>query len=110
MTVSVLLNLPDDVYRALLPKALKNGTHVHKLIENVVTRSVRGVPKPRVRRGPEPLTPEQRTQRRLDRQAAFAAAPEDPRHGSHNGYANLGCRCDRCRAANSAYEATRKNR
>ncbi|WP_141658660.1 hypothetical protein [Carbonactinospora thermoautotrophica] len=26
--------------------------------------------------------------------------PDDPRHGTTNGYGNLGCRCDRCRAAN----------
>lgn len=29
-------------------------------------------------------------------------APDDPRHGTLNGYGNLGCRCDRCRAANTA--------
>ncbi len=28
--------------------------------------------------------------------AAFRADPEDPRHGSINGYDNLACRCDRC--------------
>ena len=26
-------------------------------------------------------------------------APDDPRHGTANGYQNLGCRCDRCREA-----------
>jgi len=31
---------------------------------------------------------------------------DDPRHGTRNGYGNLGCRCDLCRAANTAY---RKN-
>lgn len=30
-------------------------------------------------------------------------APDDPRHGTTNGYGNLGCRCDACR------EAHRKN-
>lgn len=25
--------------------------------------------------------------------------PDDPRHGTTNGYGNLGCRCDRCREA-----------
>jgi hypothetical protein len=30
-------------------------------------------------------------------------APDDPRHGTLNGYANLGCRCDQCRAANTDY-------
>ena len=28
--------------------------------------------------------------------------PDDPRHGTTNGYGNLGCRCDACRAAASA--------
>lgn len=32
--------------------------------------------------------------------AAFAANPEDPRHGTTNGYGNLKCRCPRCREAN----------
>jgi hypothetical protein len=27
-------------------------------------------------------------------------APDDPRHGTANGYANLNCRCDRCKEAN----------
>lgn len=30
------------------------------------------------------------------------AGDGDPRHGTHNGYTNLRCRCDRCRAANTA--------
>jgi hypothetical protein len=25
--------------------------------------------------------------------------PDDPRHGTDNGYRNLGCRCDECRKA-----------
>lgn len=29
--------------------------------------------------------------------------PDDPRHGTYNGYSNLKCRCDRCREANTAY-------
>ncbi|MDP7727619.1 hypothetical protein [Mycobacterium sp. TY813] len=28
-------------------------------------------------------------------------ADDDPRHGTTNGYGNLGCRCDLCRAANT---------
>ena len=31
------------------------------------------------------------------------ADPGDPRHGTLNGYTNLACRCDRCRAANTRY-------
>lgn len=29
-------------------------------------------------------------------------ADDDPRHGTPNGYGNLGCRCERCRTANAA--------
>ena len=28
---------------------------------------------------------------------------DDPRHGTTNGYGNLNCRCDDCRAANAAH-------
>lgn len=31
--------------------------------------------------------------------------PDDPRHGTVNGYGNRGCRCDRCRAAHRANHA-----
>lgn len=34
---------------------------------------------------------------------AFRADPDDPRHGSANGYGNLRCRCDRCTAAWAVY-------
>ncbi len=33
-------------------------------------------------------------------------APDDPRHGSANGYGNLGCRCKPCCAANTAHHYT----
>lgn len=33
---------------------------------------------------------------------AFRANPDDPRHGSLNGYSNMKCRCGRCRQANTA--------
>lgn len=29
--------------------------------------------------------------------------PNDKRHGTHNGYANYGCRCDKCKARESEY-------
>jgi hypothetical protein len=29
--------------------------------------------------------------------------PDDPRHGTLNGYTNLGCRCEKCRAARAEY-------
>lgn len=45
MTVAVLLNLPDDVYRALFATATKHETQVHRLIEISVTKSVRRVGK-----------------------------------------------------------------
>lgn len=42
----------------------------------------------------------------------FHLNPNDPRHGTIHGYTNLGCSCDRCRAANTAEQqrqrATRK--
>lgn len=31
------------------------------------------------------------------------SGPDDPRHGSVNGYTNHHCRCDECRFATSAY-------
>ena len=36
--------------------------------------------------------------------------PDDPRHGTHNGYGNYGCGCDPCREANAryCYEAKRR--
>jgi hypothetical protein len=36
--------------------------------------------------------------------------PTDPRHGTYNGYVNLFCRCDRCRAANTEQTAVFKAR
>lgn len=33
--------------------------------------------------------------------------PDDPRHGTQAGY-GYGCRCDRCRAAQSRYKADRR--
>lgn len=35
---------------------------------------------------------------------------DDVRHGTWNGYANLGCRCDRCRAAARVYMYRRRHR
>jgi len=41
------------------------------------------------------------------RRAEFAADPADPRHGTANGYRNLGCRCERCTQAWTDYSRTR---
>ena len=38
-------------------------------------------------------------ERRRERNIRFQADPNDPRHGTPNGYGNLQCRCDLCRAA-----------
>ncbi|WP_369069086.1 helix-turn-helix domain-containing protein [Kineococcus terrestris] len=38
---------------------------------------------------------------------AFRADPADERHGSANGYRNLGCRCPACTAAWSRYRRER---
>lgn len=32
-------------------------------------------------------------------------APDDPRHGTANGYLNYGCRCDACKDAGAAYNS-----
>ena len=45
MTVSVLVKLPDDVYRALIPIAAMHDTQVHHLIEVSITKSVRRPPR-----------------------------------------------------------------
>ena len=34
--------------------------------------------------------------------------PNDPRHGTRNGYSNLGCRCDACGEAERLHDRTRK--
>ncbi|ANJ26793.1 hypothetical protein [Agromyces aureus] len=41
MSVTIQVELPDDVYRALMPKADEAGTQVHRLVAAAVTRSVR---------------------------------------------------------------------
>jgi hypothetical protein len=43
-----------------------------------------------------------RTKRLAARSNISPLAPDDPRHGTDNGYKNLYCRCERCRAANTA--------
>jgi len=41
------------------------------------------------------------------RRAAKGLAPDDPRHGKPSTYTNWGCRCPKCRAANTANCAPR---
>lgn len=36
--------------------------------------------------------------------------PDDPRHGSDNGYSNGRCRCDLCTAAHARYQAGLRHR
>ena len=36
------------------------------------------------------------------------SGPDDPRHGTTNGYVNLGCRCERCRTAWRVYIRERR--
>lgn len=43
-----------------------------------------------------------------ERAAAFRADERDARHGSANGYRNLGCRCARCTAAWTDYQRQRR--
>lgn len=70
MSVAVLLHLPDDVYRALVPVAAKHDTQVHRLIEASVTKSVR-----KKKRTVSRITDEQLAQiRRLNGQGVSDAA------------------------------------
>lgn len=50
MSVAILLNLPDDVYRALLKQADRHETQVHLMVETVVIRSVRQPHRTRARK------------------------------------------------------------
>ncbi|PRY18154.1 hypothetical protein CLV37_101398 [Kineococcus rhizosphaerae] len=43
-----------------------------------------------------------------ERAARFLTDPADPRHGSANGYRNLGCRCPRCTRAWTGYQRERR--
>lgn len=43
----------------------------------------------------------QREARRQKRENQMLTDPNDPRHGTDNGYCNYGCRCDRCTAAHT---------
>ena len=44
-----------------------------------------------------------------DKRARFQADPDDPRHGTKHGYKNLGCRCDRCKAAYAQWQHDTRN-
>lgn len=41
--------------------------------------------------------------RNVEKAEAFRNDLEDPRHGTVNGYSNLGCRCQPCKDANAVY-------
>jgi hypothetical protein len=41
-------------------------------------------------------------------QTRIIAGDDDPRHGTQNGYSNLGCRCEACRVASNAYQKAHK--
>lgn len=42
--------------------------------------------------------------------AASTLRPDDSRHGTENGYRNLGCRCDRCKKAHADVYRERNHR
>ena len=44
---------------------------------------------------------------RIFEEHRLAMRPDDPRHGTANGYSNLGCRCSECCAAQTAYAKER---
>lgn len=46
----------------------------------------------------------------MSRQARPMTDPSDPRHGTTNGYGNLGCRCDPCKSAWSAEQKKQRRR
>lgn len=52
----------------------------------------------------EPRTRErsERKETTEQRRQALVANPDDPRHGTLYAYSRIGCRCDACKAANSA--------
>jgi hypothetical protein len=56
---------------------------------------------------PKRIEQQEARRRRAERKQQLTD-PNDPRHGTDNGYTNCGCRCDRCRAAGT--EATRRVR
>ncbi|WP_091232564.1 hypothetical protein [Microbacterium sp. 3J1] len=102
--------LRPTTYRALLQQAHRRGlADVGDLLGRVAEQIV-APPALQKRPRASKYTPAELEQRRTARRAAFAANTSDPRHGTHNGYVNLGCRCDPCREASAAYEAARKAR
>lgn len=103
--------LRPTTYRTLLQQAHARGlADVGDLLSRVAEQLVAPAPRKTVpMRAPRPkLSAEELDQRRTERRAAFAADSTDPRHGTHNGYTNLGCRCDPCRRASSLYGSAAK--
>ncbi len=101
--------LRPSTYRALLEQAHRRGlADVGELLGRVAEQLVTpAAPKPKVARTPK-YSPAELDERRAERRAAFAADPTDPRHGTHNGYTNLRCRCEPCREAASLYGSAKK--
>lgn len=99
--------LRPTTYRTLLQQAHARGlADVGDLLSRVAEQLV--TPAPRKTASRPKLSSEELEQRRAARRAAFAADPSDARHGTHNGYTNLGCRCDPCREAASIYGSAKK--
>lgn len=99
--------LRPTTYRILLQQAHARGlADVGDLLSRVAEQLV--APAPRKTTPRPTLSAEELDQRRDERRAAFAADPTDPRHGTNNGYTNLGCRCDPCKDASSLYGSAKK--
>jgi hypothetical protein len=77
-------------------------------------RRARGIPERQPAQERQPRAPREVPPRKPKRVAMtpeiFAASPDDPRHGTDNGYKNLRCRCDACRIANTASQAAYRAR
>jgi hypothetical protein len=51
-----------------------------------------------------------RARQREQRRTGPLVADDDPRHGTLNGYTNLGCKCDRCREVYATYHREHRQR
>lgn len=92
--------LRPSTYRQFVAHAAQRRITVGELLSRLADASLKPIERTaevvQAKRVPRPLTPAQ---------TAFIADGTDPRHGTLNGYSNLKCRCDRCKAAAAAYNA-----
>jgi len=95
-SVLVKTFLRPYTYRQLTGHAAQRGLTLSELLSLLADASLQPVDGTRRRRrGNGSLSKSQQ---------AFQENPDDPRHGTVNGYNNLRCRCDACRFAISVYK------